>query len=216
MSCVINHNELRDVYLHGALGEEFGRHFRLAVKTPAEAFRALMVNFKEFRQKVVDHDWRVIRGDKQNGIALGEESLSLRVGNAPLHLVPVIKGSRGLGKAIIGTIIAASAFFFAGPAGLSASLIGSFTYGNLFALRVGLALTGVSQMLSPTPSLNNRENVDQRKSFIFEGAENVAGQGGAVPVVCGQFRVGSVVGSVGLFSERLAIESSSSGSGKLS
>ena len=33
---------IRDIFLHGAIGRRFGRHFRLDVQTPSEAVRALI------------------------------------------------------------------------------------------------------------------------------------------------------------------------------
>lgn len=43
---------LREVHLHGMLGKKYGQVFRFAVRTPAEAFRALFANFPKMREDI--------------------------------------------------------------------------------------------------------------------------------------------------------------------
>ena len=49
---------LREVRLYGALGREFGRVFRLAVATPAEAVRALIAVLPGFERAFIGRDGR--------------------------------------------------------------------------------------------------------------------------------------------------------------
>ena len=204
---------LRDVYLHGALGDRFGRHFRLAVDCPAQAITCFCLQLKGFREAIEAGAWRVVRGDKEKGFAHGVDDLRLGLGRKALHIVPVVAGQggrgRGIGKVIVGVALVAGAFFFAGPAGLGATLPGlagtaGLTYGSIAGIGVSLALAGVSQILAPAPKpLNGRNEVDRRESFLFNGAENRSAQGIAVPLVYGRFRAGSIVVSTGLSTERL-------------
>ena len=48
-----------------------------------------------------------------------------------------------------------------------------------------------------------RANVDERASFVFNGAVNVIEQGGAVPVAYGRSIVGSTVVSAGIDTEQI-------------
>ena len=70
---------------------------------------------------------------------------------------------------------------------------------------VSLALGGVSQLLSPTPRLSNRDSNDQadpRDSYSFSGIQNVARPGVPVPIVYGEVITGSVVISTGIDTTR--------------
>ena len=63
-----------------------------------------------------------------------------------------------------------------------------------------LALGGVAQLLTPTPtlSLGTDSPNDPRKSYSFSGIQNTSRQGTPVPIVYGEMLVGSVVISAGI------------------
>jgi predicted phage tail protein len=60
-----------------------------------------------------------------------------------------------------------------------------------------LILTGIAELLTPTPKISNDEG-DPRKSFSFSGIQNTNRAGVPVPVVYGETLVGSVVISAGI------------------
>jgi predicted phage tail protein len=43
---------MKKIQLLGELGKKFGKSFKMDVKNPAEAVRALCVNFPEFRKEL--------------------------------------------------------------------------------------------------------------------------------------------------------------------
>lgn len=185
---------IRDIYIHGRLGQKYGRHFRLDVATAPEAFHALAVQLPGFRESVSRGTFRVIRGDKATGYALGADELKMGLGDKPLHIIPVPEGARGGEvKTIIGAIIFVASFFVPGMQG--------------WGQRVGLLLmaSGVATMLTKAPNIQDygQREVDQKPSFLFNGPINVIEQGGPVPLVYGRFRAGSVVVSAGLNAERI-------------
>lgn len=193
---------LRDVHLHGALGERFGRCHRIAVASPAEAVRSLSFQHRGFRQAIAEGNWRIVRGDLETGMELGERELHFRLGQAPLHIVPVAAGAGGkgggIGKIVAGLAIAAGSFLIPGSTPFLASIAHA-----AFGVGLSMALQGASALLTSKPvAANNRGGVDERASFIFSGPENVSAQGGCVPLVFGRFRVGSVVISAGLQAEK--------------
>lgn len=195
---------VRTVHLHGALGDRFGAAHRLAVASPAEAVRALSVLHPGFREVIAEGTWRLIRGTRpERGLAFGEDELHFRLGRGDLHIVPVATGAggsvgRALGKVVTGLALAAGGIFLAPAAGFGAAL-GRAALG----IGVSMALQGASSLLTTRPAVSNdNAAVDQRASFIFNGAENVTVQGGCVPIVVGRFRVGSVVVSAGLTAEQ--------------
>ena len=65
---------------------------------------------------------------------------------------------------------------------------------------ISLAIGGVSQLLSPVPTVPQGPNTEQdpRKSYSFSGVQNTSRQGVPVPVVYGETLVGSVVVSAGI------------------
>ena len=67
---------------------------------------------------------------------------------------------------------------------------------------IGLALTGVAGLLSPTVPTPETDN-DPRNNFSFSGVQNVGREGVPVPVAYGEVIVGSVVVSASLNVEEL-------------
>lgn len=213
---------LRTIVLHGALAAQFGPSFDLEVKSPAEAVRALIVQIKGFRQAFRDGHYRIIKGGEHVADSLNLDELKLRLGRArEMHIVPVIAGSASAwgkilaGVAIIGLAIAAPyALGIAG--GLSATFGGiaaigfsGISFSTIAGIGAAIALGGVAQMLSPTPTLSGGSaSVDRKESFLFGSGENVTTQGGPVPVVFGEFVIGSVVASSGLSTEEMGTGSS--------
>lgn len=211
------------IVLHGALKREFGGPFVFEVASPAEAFRALEANFPgRFFAAVRDGVYRIVRGDRKTGLALGPDELTFGLGSADLHIVPLARGSAGsqrskggvkavIGVAIVAVAIVASQGTVAGATGLLGSMGGEafpllgahITYGQIAAFGLSMTLTGVSAMLSPQPKAQDLQPVDQRQSYLFNGPVNLTEQGGAVPLIYGRCRVGSTTISAGIDVEQV-------------
>lgn len=171
------------IKLLGELGRRFGREFQLAIQTPAEAIRALMVQIPGFREYLRDsHEagilWRVVTEDAQG---LDEEGLhwpcSRRVVIAPQ---PAGRGAFGkilLGIALI--LVGAIVPFAAAGGGIPLILSGA-----------GFLLSGVAQLITPTPQRVNQ--VDQQSSFTFDRSNVNTQQGSAVPVLYGERIIGNM------------------------
>jgi predicted phage tail protein len=208
---------LRTVVLHGALATQFGASFELDVKSPVEAVRALIVQLRGFRQAFREGHYRVLKARDHVADTLDLDDMQLRLGRArELHIVPVIAGSAsGWGKilagvAIIGLAIAAPyALGMAGGlsatfGGISAIGFSGISFGTIAGLGAAVALGGVAQMLSPTPTLaGGSASQDRKESFLFGSSDNVTAQGGPVPLVFGEWVTGSVVISSGLSTEEI-------------
>ena len=197
---------MRRVFLHGSLGSHFGGPFYLDVHSAAETARALGVQLPGFMEDIRAGEFRLVRGDPSNGIALSERELRLGLGKADLHVIPVPAGSKrdGVGKVILGVAIAAVAIASSGGLAAGASLDAALaepafsvlgqqvSFGSIAAYGLQLAVSGVAQMLTPTPraDFDAVGPPDERPSFLFSGPINIAQQGGGVPLVYGQMRVG--------------------------
>ena len=194
---------MKTVKLLGELGKKFGKSFQLDIKNPAEAVRALCVNFPAFRQHLIDSEkrgvaYRVIVGKEDQKV----EDLHNPSGKQTIKFVPVLVGAGGNG---VGT-------FIAGAVLMIAAVVGFIIFpGNpvspwLGNMGLALMIGGVVQMLSPVPEsasqdMNNAP--DNKPSYTFNGAVNTSAQGYPVPVGYGRMIVGSAVISAGIVAEEL-------------
>lgn len=197
------------VHLHGALADYHPDPLILHVRTPAEAVRALLANFSGIGETIRAGEWHVVRGPLDAGFDLGPDELSFGLGpDTELHFLPAASGSgRGAGKTILGAVImivavAAAVYTGGGSLALGAEALNvagySVTYGSIAMFGATMMLSGISQMLAPTPKAQSFEAADQNKSYMFGGPTNRTEQGGPVPVIYGHVRVGGtlVAGSI--------------------
>lgn len=177
---------LREIRLYGALARQFGRVHRLAVGSAQEAVRALCAvcpGFEAHLRKYSEPGYHVWVGRRNVGESeLGEPAGSDDV----IRIAPALAGAKkgGLLQTIIGAVLI---------------VVGFVVPGGQWLMQIGaaLALGGVAQMLTPTPKMNTTA-ADNKQSYVFSGAVNVAAQGSAVPVLYGEMVVGSAVISAGM------------------
>jgi predicted phage tail protein len=188
-------DQLRTIRLYGVLGARFGRVHRLAVKSTAEAMRALGVVLPGFRQFMARSRERgltfAVFVGRQN---LAREELEHPVGRDEIRVAPVLVGSKrgGLFQTILGAALVV--------VGAVASAYGQAWGGQLIGLGASMAIGGVVQMLSPqTAGLAGV--ADNGTSYYFNGPVNSAAQGEPVPIVYGRMVVGSKVVSSGIYAE---------------
>ena len=128
-----------------------------------------------------------------------------------IKIVPVIAGAGGstgkflLGAALIGVAIAAPG---AGIGVKGALGFGSFGGSAIYAaagnIGIGLVLSGVSDLLFPTPKPEKFENdQDPRISFDFGGTPNTSRAGTTHPIVYGEIFTGSTVISMNLTTDQV-------------
>jgi predicted phage tail protein len=140
--------------------------------------------------------------DQHYRVSIGTYDLELEelhhpAGAAPISFVPVVAGAGAVGRILVGiALIAAS--FIPGVGALAVSL--------LFSVGASLALSGVAQLLTPTPKVPQGADKqdDPRKSYSFSGIQNTSRAGTPVPIVYGETVVGSVVISAGIDTVQVA------------
>lgn len=197
---------MREIHLHGPLKVRFGGPFLLDVRDSAEVVRALSAQLDGFREVLVNSNWQILKGSVEYGQVIGEEELKLSLGKTrEIHILPAIQGAggnSGVGKVLAGAAIIGASFMVPGAGLFGAGII---TKGGLATFGTALALGGVSTMLAPSPQSNytDREQPDQRPSFLFNGPVNTSTQGLPVPLVYGRILTGSVVISAGMSAEEL-------------
>lgn len=199
MSATATMSHLRTIRLYGALGKEFGKVHRLDVRTPAEAIKALLVNFPKMHQLLMDNPtapYKVMVADEPQVFdQLGNPFSS----KESFKIIPVIQGTGGFGRIIVGALLIAATVAFPATAGIT--LWGTTTIGSL-ATSIGLSLIlgGVIEMLTQAPESNSLQNapVAENPSYTFSGTVNTTAQGNPVPVCYGELIIGSAVISTGL------------------
>lgn len=211
---------LRVIKVYGSLAKFVGaKSFKAVVKTPLEAVRFLRANFPGLDAHMADQYYKISVGKHELEAGSYPEQLSLPSSqNEPIRIIPVISGAGATGRILAGIALVAFAIA-AGPLsggflGLGMSnvagqaLIGGVAANIIGSIGVGLALSGVSQLLTPTPQqaavpagVDNPN--DPRSSYNFGGVVNVSRQGIPVPIVYGETVVGSVVLSAGINTENI-------------
>ena len=209
---------MKVVKVYGALRERLGQcRFELNVATPAQAIKALCVNFPGLDKWLIDSE--------QDGVGyrvrVGKEEASpedMSVLGLPwserevFSITPVIAGAGGFGRFLLGGLLIGASFLFPGAGLFGSSAFGVFgplsagTIGTLTtvgtalsAVGAGLVLTGVSQIISPTPPPGSElKEANRIQNFSFSGITNTSQQGLAVPIAYGRLFVGSAVISAGL------------------
>lgn len=217
---------LRKVYLHGAIGEEYGKVHEFDASSFQQVMSALKANFgTAMLDKILQYDYD-LRFKRKNGKRVSEEMLRFNYPEGAFHLIPIPQGSKdgGVGKILAAVALTALAFYTggasagltagageagaaaagaAGAAGANTAFTATVTVAghtaNQFLLTAGVmtGLQGISMALSPTPSFDT-EAKETNQSFLFSGPVNVTGEGQTIPLVYGQHRVGSVVVSAGI------------------
>ena len=194
------------IRLLGEAGRRYGRKFQLAVKTPAEALRALCLQIPGLRQYLLESgekgiDWRVVT-DHAEGL---DEDQMLWPLSKRLVLAPLPAGRGGVGKIIAGVALVALAIFVL-PGAIA---FGSIALGSLAApagaIGASLIFGGVADLLTPTPKMPNvkggfggssstsgRSQEEQLNSFAFDKSNANTVQGDVVPVLYGERIIGAL------------------------
>ncbi len=185
---------LTKVKLYGELQDKYGESFEFDVSTVREAVLALSANFPTFMSDIrVDGEYNIFVDDTD---IAAEEVVNPIGSNKTIKIVPIVSGSKGAFKIILGAILI---YITAGTAG---GYVGAWLGGGQAALvasaainSIGYALLlgGISEILFTPPSGATQESPDSRPSYLFQGQVNSVAQGGPVPVGYGRLIIGSTV-----------------------
>ena len=197
---------LRKVKLYGELAKFVGhKEFEVQVDTLGKVASFLINNFPEVERYMNPKHYQI----KVGSYAVDKTELHHPIGNDDIHIIPVISGSGGIGKALAGVafiglaIASGGAGFALGSKGFGFIATGGLAASPFMAavgnIGIGLLLMGVSEMLFPLPKPQKFESEDNPQlSFSFSGVQNTSRAGTPVPIVYGEIFTGSVVISAGV------------------
>jgi predicted phage tail protein len=209
---------MKVVKVYGALRKRLGRcRFEFDVNTPAQAIKALCVNFPGLEKWLIDSE--------QDGVgyrvAISKEKVT-KENPTPLlmpfsdkevfSITPVVAGAgSGTGSILAGAALIGASFLFpgAGMFGTTSVFGGTAVAGGVLtgigtavsAIGASLVLGGIAQAISPQPELSSIEDgkeAAQLESFSISNVVNTSRQGLPVPIAYGRVFVGSAVLSSGL------------------
>ena len=220
---------MKVVKVYGALRKRLGQcRFQFEADTPAQAIKALCVNFPGLDKWLLDSEqdgvsYRVSIGKEK----ITEDDLSPLAmpwsERQVFSITPVIAGAGrtgamiGIGIGLIALAIVAGPVaggFLGLGAGLSGTASGvavSGLVGGAFASAIGFAgvslvLGGIAQLISPQQTYSSSErgkDAARFESFTFSGITNTVQQGLPVPICYGRAYIGSAVISSGLDVDQL-------------
>lgn len=196
-------DRLRTIRLYGKLGARFGRRFRLAVNSPAEAVHALCTMLPGFQQYLMGAEAKGMEFAVFNGRQnLSRDQLHDPPGQDDIRIAPVLVGSKrgGVLQTIVGVVLIV--------VGAVASAWGYGAIGQpMMKLGVSMVIGGITQMLSPQPKgLGAKDTPENAPSYSMNGTVNTQAQGNPVPVAYGGHDskgmfIGSAVISGGILAE---------------
>lgn len=187
---------MKTVRLYGVLARKFGREFKLNVRTPAEAVKALCAVCPGFREHLAEfsepgYHVRVGR------TFVGKEDLSNPCAETEIiQIMPATAGSGAAVRIILGIVLIVVGVFtsWLGPVGPYAISLG-----------ISLIVGGVAELLTPKPKYEANEPPENKPNNAFDGPVNTIGQGHPVAVGYGELLVGSQVISAQMYTEEILI-----------
>lgn len=189
---------MMQITLAGELGRRFGKTYKLAVRSPNEAIRALCHKIPGFRAYLTGaHEFgvyfQILTEHSEDGINYED----LGFGCSEFTLVPMITGALfggGKGGAIASILIgiALVAFAFTGFGVVAFGGVGTISASiqtAVAALGFGLIFNGIAALFAPgAPQQGKNEGADADQA-IFGGAPPPVANGSVVPLLYGEYLV---------------------------
>ena len=187
----IEYQPLTTIRLFGQL-RSFGKSYRLSVRTPAEAIKALCVQLPGFELFISNAksrglEFAVFRGKKN----ISESEIGYQ-GEGDIIIAPVITGSKraGILQTVVGVVLLAISYVF------------PVTAPYLAPAGIGLVAGGVIQMLSPQAGgLKTSAAPENTPGYAFGGAKNTTASGNPVSLCYGRRRWGGAIISAAIYAE---------------
>jgi predicted phage tail protein len=195
--------EPRNLHLHGSLAEQFGAVHEVVAGSLPDALRIVNCNHPGFLQRIRRGSFHCLHGSPviDDAAEIAEHHLFLPRQTGDFHLVPAAEGAKGrtgkmifslvVGGALLATGIGGAAFgTFAGKMGFMGQALGASTgflglsYGTVALIGGAMMLGGLSQLLTPTPTVDSGDS--KPTSFTFGGPSQVNEEGGPIPLIYGE------------------------------
>ena len=175
------------VSLEGNMGFILGKKWNLHVRTVGEAVRAIASNAGSRFQRAFGTAKGYVA--VVDGVPVENGSWALKKVKKSLLFIPVLAGGGGFIPALFEALFVALEVYMAAQTAQAIAAV-------IVILVVALIAYGVYSLIIALMQQPKPGEDDASLSFIFSGPQNVASQGGVVPVAYGRIRTGSKVISV--------------------
>lgn len=189
---------MRRIRVFGELGQRFGGQFHLEVGSAAEAIRALACQIPGFEKFIIESEQAGCGYvAKVNDCELTDIKEFYIGGTGEISIVPVIAGSNGEGRILIGAALIVASF--------ASVAVGAPPNPYFLNAGIAMALGGAAEVLTRgfLSSGAPAEKADNKPSYAFSGPVNTSAQGQPVPICYGIMRVGGAVISASIQTENL-------------
>lgn len=187
---------IRIIHLGGDLQSLSKEPIKLSCDNVKQLIVALESQVKGFRAAQIKHkEFMVVLSDEEGNVKqITPDNIDMNFSKKKNHIfiAPNVQGS---GAEIAAWVVAA-----VGATGTAATIVTA-----LVQIGISLVLSAVVSMLAPKPKTGGAA-AEQEASFIYNGAVNVEGQGGPVPLIFGVHMAGSTVISSETFVEQMKKE----------
>lgn len=194
---------MQTVILNGDIAK-FGTRWETSCDNIRDIFKLIECQTPGFREHLIEAAHNDVGYEIRRGkdILASPEELLLSISKEDIIITEVPDGAKsGLGK-ILAAVAILVVIGLTGGAAAGGGVSGFFqaigtaaTGGSTFLAQMGvfvatnLALTGISQILAPNPSV---DGVEQNSGYLFGGPVNNVAQGMPVPLLYGQLIVGGM------------------------
>jgi predicted phage tail protein len=205
---------LRNLHIHGPLGDRYGKTHRVAAATVPDALRIIACNVdRAFERDMSRGDWHVTLGEEE---LMAEELNFPRSKADDFHLYPAIEGQGGgggRGKAILSIVIGGVLLFTGVGGALGAQIAGkglasgfaasaasfgglSISYSTVTLLGAAFALGGLARLMAPGVPQDTGKN--DPTNFTFSGAPTTDKEGSPIPICYGLVWTGGLLAAAGI------------------
>ncbi len=184
---------MTEVFIHGYLGQKYGKKFKFSLSKAKDVFRALDCQFEGFSNEIVKLSSQgmqysiVVDGDELSSSSDLDAKRKIKT----IHIVPTVFGA-GVVAIVVGVV-----------AGVAGAAIGGVIGSILISVALSAISYGIQSLMTKPPSYNavsqggpaasTASTNATSKSFLFSNRENVASQGNPVPLGYGRLRVGAAI-----------------------
>lgn len=183
---------MKTVYLHGKLGQRFGKKWELHASSIQEVFIAIDANSEGFLQYILQSDYQgdpyfILTKDPEqinseedlDQNLVSDQSLTFLSDQEEIHLMPCAQG------AFVFSAIAA-------VAGVVVGLAAKFAAASFITKMIVFGVVQAAIMaLTKPPKPPERKDPTNSKSFLISGAQTRQAQGIAVPLGYGRLKIGT-------------------------
>ncbi len=190
---------MKTIKLLGDIADDYKADWRLDVKSPAEALRAINANRPGFLAACDAGEYIAVlvdENDPDSSAQVTDKNGDDAWGEQVLYILPRISGDYEAVALLVGYLASA-----AGATALVTAAGALTTLGTIVAVVVTIALTiavsMIASLIAGTPDgfgANDTEEAENKPSYLFNGVVNTAKQGHRIPVLYGgPMLVGSMV-----------------------